>query len=754
MIDNNEQSNESSNTALSIKNRPNLTVPSVVKSDKHLLHACLSNSTTGKLEKDEMRRYAATLSMSTKVNGQHDATAKSIVYEIGARSHPIKRSIKIDNSDTCHKMSQPIEISNMSSSIVDQCQRKYTAFNASYKYADLSAVGYHLAKCLAAYTISGSLKLSDISCGQDLKLRSLQAVTENITASETSVFIPRITDSLRNPATFMSLVAACSAYGSTVWTDVVEISSNRAVLYTEHTDAILASGVYNALRILMSMYDESNNGAIMAMAIVKGLHSIASVIGHCDEGGLMRDILRVGEYQNPFGAIYVDSIDKYTAMPSPSANRDFSFTSVVDSILLQSAAMSALSDPGMKINGIQYATVFSTAKTEADNQAKDLASQISNDCSDFIRNYVENITRLFGTNGGEHVVESMLQFSMSAPRVSKSRHLKYQVVSPYYWIEPTSLFRTKDASTMTANGLGVMCGTSCATEMKAFENPKLLDSIGNVSMFSFDNGGIRKNPGVWFFQDHALNGLSNMLPCRFLPEKTSLSGGDSDSASLLTAKSDVAAYMWNRGQSAIPHPAEFSYVGGTMTYLVRHNVMNETTFAVECNHMFNKDELEQAVVTMTVSIPNRISNSKTVCDLPRKVRRDRTAGIAALRNSRQMFKAHGLKRSFESMFSATEYIAEKVVDPETITTYNAIPSDTVTAEGIRRRGVINPNTITEQSNRYRTERRTVLGHESQQTIVDATDNNAHNDGDDGGDATNTENNPGEENSGSAGPETL
>lgn len=78
-----------------------------------------------------------------------------------------------------------------------------------------------------------------------------------------------------------------------------------------------------------------------------GLHDVCSVEAHTDEGGTLRDVIRKTKFCAPAGVIAGEP-DQHFIMPAPfgSGNNTSSCVGSVDTMLLNTAALFAVSDSG------------------------------------------------------------------------------------------------------------------------------------------------------------------------------------------------------------------------------------------------------------------------------------------------------------------------------------------------------------------------------------------------------------------------
>ena len=185
-----------------------------------------------------------------------------------------------------------------------------------------------------------------------------------------------------------------------------------------------------------------------------------------------------------YGGIYTASASNYVGMTAPALGAIKSYIASVDGILLTSAGMVARCDPCVVIKGKIYPTVLSSSRgviNQCSSQqgdirdAVDISRKIASTCSAFCSKYISAIATLFKTTGGEEVASSCLNSLFGLNAGKEDRHLCYKTVAPWYWIEPTSLFKQRNDDFVSEKaGYGVIVGTKDQPfEMSAFEDMKV-----------------------------------------------------------------------------------------------------------------------------------------------------------------------------------------------------------------------------------------------------------------------------------------
>lgn len=122
-----------------------------------------------------------------------------------------------------------------------------------------------LAACVAKFSLTGTLEWTDLTGGKPLLIQSLSVMVKPVQVNPGSVFIPRSIDDNLGLHVFCALLGTANACETTVVTNVVQVdqNSNSATLRT-YTGKTLAIGCYDAIRIIISMYNASRYGSVAA----------------------------------------------------------------------------------------------------------------------------------------------------------------------------------------------------------------------------------------------------------------------------------------------------------------------------------------------------------------------------------------------------------------------------------------------------------------------------------------------------------
>jgi len=589
---------------------------------------------------ENYRRYVGSVTSSLPIRGVADSDVKSILYEVGVKDPSSKTALAV-SIEPKDRVGQTIRTNSVISTELVGFHKKYSNFTGSFDHMDLSAIGNQLARALAMFTATGRLTCDDIRAGSPCAVRALGIREDPISSSSNSVFVPRHTALDSCPGAFYAITAAANAYGSHVFTDVVAVDGNNAPIMVEPTDGDLALGCLYGIRILVSMYAAANEGSTMAFAIVKGVHESLKVVGHTDEGGYMRRVLRRKGFVAPYGGIYSSFQSSYMGIPVASSWMPKTFQTIIDTIALKSAALTALCDPLILMNNQYFPSVFTTTLSvplRDGNKhlfSRDLNRQIASHCSSFVSEYVKKLGWLFGLTGDQgSKSEAFMQAQFNSMVVCEDRHTSRESVAPYYWIEPTSLFDEAPETLAGKHGYGVIARVGGSSEYPMFDGGDVkCDIRGTVGLVTHNWRTARTCPLVLHLQGHPLDGLASLIPTQFAASGIASMGGVEDAATLRAARGDIAQYLWGRGQSPFPAPAELIYTSVKMGTVISQSSFDVDRMRHDFCHVPTFSELRNGNVTFSASMPSSAGRAK-ISVFTRKIQAKRTNAAVALTNAR------------------------------------------------------------------------------------------------------------------------
>lgn len=387
------------------------------------------------------RRYATTIRTTIMLNGNQDSDAKKIIYEVGRHHGTIAAALAPAAAGTVRFYGGHANSATLSEE-VRGLVKKYSNFSGIWRQSDLSGVVERLARGIATWSLFENVNSHSLAAGQPIHLTSLDVLTTPVEADRASVFIPRIVDGQVAPNVFAILVAAIAGEGGRVVTDrlAVDAGTNASIVPTVDTHCFPRACV-DALRLLGANMAESGAGDLFALAVTRGIHRTLSVVGHTDEGGLTRSVLRRGAYAQPYGVIH-PGLPPYVCIPALSSVSAAAVAGWCDAIALITAGAVAHCDPGIVRKNEWFPSVFTATDGVAlaspgANQAPTAAGVINirnaicEDSPRFCSSYLGALTKVFGFTENSHIGELLLG-EMFNDLPNSERHLQYTNVAPYF----------------------------------------------------------------------------------------------------------------------------------------------------------------------------------------------------------------------------------------------------------------------------------------------------------------------------------
>ncbi|AGI61064.1 putative coat protein [Ustilaginoidea virens RNA virus 1] len=602
----------------------------------------------GPLKNNEVRRYYTTLISEATLNGVQDVAGKTVVWKVGyaysgtagidydgvykihaekVRADPkaypnskkrnellkplIREAYNLKDSEelpipaalVCPKsvairLQTPYPVNEAISAEFANAARRYSGVVGTHGTADFCGIVAQLAKGLAFFASTGGLTMRDLAGGNSYSYMAVGNHTAPLVASTTSIWVPRYAESLMAPNIMAALVAAGSAVGSTIVTDLLPTDVTNTPLLTEANHLELAAGVYHALRVLGTNMEANGAGQLFAYAVTVGIHSVVTVVGMTDEGAYMRDVFRSTSFAPSYGGIST-VLPEWHGFPRPADSSLAGWVGLVDSIALGTAASVAIADPCVAIADRYYPTTL-TGRYEYggepgmgyvgdENDARIISGKIMQLAPSFTRNYFKVLARLFSVTPHENSSVGLTHMihAFSSETLRDSRHLQHPSVSPFYWVEPTGIitFDTSDF-TATAAGFGTLATPSQPGTIPMFERAEVTQNVGDVSDVLVAWRSARTSGLAIHLNNHVEAGMENIRITGCDPNSWAQLGGASQSVSnRVTAGNDLASYMWARSDVGVPAPGEAMYLGEAISLLVRHDTLDGNTWANTPNHV-------------------------------------------------------------------------------------------------------------------------------------------------------------------------
>lgn len=419
-------------------------------------------------------------------------------------------------------------------------------------------------------------------CGR-LNVYALADPVSAHNVSNSVVFIAQGINGVHTLPVWSTLVMAANACGVSVYTDHLTMSNDDRPNIKVSSGVRFASNCVEALSILAHVYDLSGYGDVFSVALTAGLHSVATVVGHSDEGGFTRDLLRAVKFSTPFGGI-APGTGFSSGLCGLGARAKYSTLSRwVDSYCLMTAGAVAHCDPLSRTHdGQMCPTIVSSESDNADFRVAENLDLVSETISDFSSLYAKSLVDIFGLVGscrgdyGAAILVAAFLSIQSKASSANCRHMDYPILAPYFWVEPTCLHDrhqfTTPAETCRLASIGGVGEEYSVPLLNGSNGSPRRDEVTDVT-FSYSSP--RSMPFfLWLSHDRDCP-LVNVYYRQVDPHMLLLSGPQvKDHGASFAAKTPLAAWFWTRGQSQLLHPAEQVNVGGSAMFRIHHYTLD------------------------------------------------------------------------------------------------------------------------------------------------------------------------------------
>ncbi|UHK03336.1 MAG: coat protein [Hangzhou totivirus 3] len=590
------------------------------------LASVISDARGGYLAGDgSFRRYKATVQTSAILSGVRDTRTDEITYEVGRAGSQLGPFLaKRPDSGICVESAYP------TSSVLSEeflgLAKKYTNFSSTFQFCSLAGVVERLGIGLAACSVFEDVDSNALRGGNPLRIQALSSFDGPVNSLTSTVFIPRLVNKAVGVDTFAVLVGAVAGEGGSVATDVLELDvGTRQPVIGVVDGPGFAMACVEALRILGANMIASDQGPLFAYALTRGLHRVVSVVAHTDEGGVMRELLRAGRFGVPFGGIHC-GLETYAGLPALATNGIKDVAVYVDSLALVTAALVAHCDPGVRVKGEWFP--FTLDGTSSGMKLQEAGESLEGDASMSRNNrsmllagltpfwfaYCGGLGKIFGADGDPTLASSVAS-AQSLSLGQDSRHLRMPSVSPFFWVEPTSLLpHDLLGSEAEAHGCGALASPHAARVRPAWEDACSVGE-GDIS-----RGGYivraRNARSAWFlahWNGHPDNGLSCVKVHQLDPYGIVHPGQDADTPLVrdrVASGKALSSFLWKRGQSPFCAPGEFINLNCNMGIYVIHCSYSDDDMPKR-EHVPSARDFVGCTVEVYVGKPHGISSGRS-----------------------------------------------------------------------------------------------------------------------------------------------
>lgn len=644
-----------------------------------------------------------------------DSSNRRITYEVGRHAATAASALSA-NADNTFLIDSTFPTSSVLCEDFAGLAKKFSNFSGSFTRTNLAGVVERIAKGLACSATYSGTTTATMRAGQPYRIVALGTLSTPMSACEDSVYVPRLVDNIMAPDVFAVIASAVAGEGSQIVSDVVALNNrDNTPIVSEVKGTAFSRACVDALRLLGANFAASDAGDVFAYAITRGIHSVVSVVGHTDEGAVMRSLLRKSGFSAPFGGIHY-GLAPYVGLPALASASTTSVGGYVDAIALKTAALVAHCDPGVVLNNNWFPTILiaggaSATARSGDNEVvttkkakgkkkagadtavreategsgsatadietgEDDDDHVSEGASYYVKQNRGALQQVFGAFADKYCTALAKLFGFfassglaarhfcAAPSLlsDHERHLAFVSVAPFFWIEPTSLI-PHDFTGYVAETEGFAAWATAGTQrtVNAFEECHQYGAGSSAySYYVVKMRSARSSAFLAHWNGNTLNGLSNIKVKQLDPNAIVHPGGNPNFQRVsdrVEGNCGLNQFLWTRGQSPFAAPSEFINITGTMGIMVNH-LSWEDDGALQMNHVPQHHEFANATVTFSVSVPSGIATGPSNFE-------DTTSRRARTKATRELASANLRRGAFGSM---------EVLEMPTLTSAPVLPS--------------------------------------------------------------------------------
>jgi hypothetical protein len=221
------------------------------------------------------------------------------------------------------------------------------------------------------------------------------------------------------------------------------------------------------------------------------------------------------------------------------------------------------------------------------------------------------------------------------------RHLKYKVVSPFFFIEPTCSTRFDTSGfPMQQQGYGRLGSVDEDGKMPALRDYECVGKSAVCTGYKVAFRGARRHGVLHHLTANPKNGLSHIKVRQVSANKVCGLGAGMDGrrneslSDKLLNNRGLDEYLWRRGTSSVICPGELNVVDGHMAIMVQERTVDMDTLACEMLHAPSEKDLA-GEVTFEIHALNFLCVKKTSGET-KLSRRQRVTAAKALDLARRV----------------------------------------------------------------------------------------------------------------------
>nr|UHS72497.1 MAG: putative coat protein [Totiviridae sp.] len=631
---------------------------------------------------EECRRYGAILNVRGHLGRAPVFNRKPIVYEVRYRdvvTHAPGKRYTVDMNlwrqfvcggdgfiDGGYTMATPyiVELESF---------RPKNAFQADWRTFNFDGIVHALGAMMALTTVSGDVSTKDLrQKGDTVHIAGYVEEGDIRAISDNAVFIPHSVGYFGSGRAYPALIHATHLAGGKIVTDYLPLMREGRPCVIELQGGALMESICEALGVLANVYQAAGRGDVYALALVKGIHTVLTVVGHSDEGGFMRDVLRVGRYTPPWGGIPT-RVHPWCGFSLVSEYDREGIEAWVDQIAIVSAAAVAHCDPHLTVSGKILPTVFQTSElgetgdpATPEEKAAEARAKILKNFNTFSALYVRALAKCLGfpSEVDSSVHSAAHQLFAMCENLGYSRHLCYDVVAPYFWVEPTGILPSNAFGYEAENrGTGSLCGPGELRTMPFLRGAAPTEAVTDqYTQLEVPFDRLRDCGLVLLCQGSSRDGMAQAYLTQFEPGSLMLSRTPGEGLSTALSAHELGVPLcdvaWTRGQSAIPHPAEGLHLDPYVLMTLVH-CRGSFTSLEYFDNIPEPGMVTNATIDIWVTKPRRLSNGLANTE-SRSVQRYRNRAVRAISSALNMINSAVRVRAYHQCARSGTYIPKQI----------------------------------------------------------------------------------------------
>jgi hypothetical protein len=589
-------------------------VGSEVTSDTPLVRVLGTASGAPYVDHNTYLKYNGGLQTSLVKRGNRDTSYKNIQYNVQARA--------ADGNIPRHvagimMLEDVIRVNAALQNDIAYFSTKNFALPKTFPVMSLGGIIERLASGIAKFSMYGTLTAVELRGGIHVNVRSLSAATENIAVSPGAVFVTQRMCSTNKPALLCALFNAISGEDCTAYTDLLAIDGNGTTIVPVYNGLSLALGCVEALNILGRQYVDCGAGPQYALAVFRGINKIITLVGHSDEGGYIRHVLRRGRYEAPYGAVLLGDSVTYTGLPRPGGSVE-SFRKVVHSILIGGAAGVANCDPLVRLGDQYYPTVLSLAGDSDDPGIANAAPVTDAErdrmqmrwaaaAPEWAKNFTYYLGRLFAAPGSTTAAANCISACANDAIGTVDDHLRHRTAMAFCWVEPTSVTPFLDANLPAfAADVGALTTTGVVRTVPLLRDAaieRLID--GAHTSVIMRNAYLRRHGLFVHLTGHGQDGMAHVKLFSGQAQNFMNVGGNGAMDARILAGNALDTYQWGRLHNQVIAVGELMDVNARLRLVFEHmtTAVAAEPWNVEMTNLPAAYELVNGSVSYTAARP-------------------------------------------------------------------------------------------------------------------------------------------------------